>query len=72
MRFNSIGFIDALHPPNTLLSCRQNRQVPSGEDERIVGYEDPAVHQVFWFKLRKGDLAYIPKLDKYFKLHKIA
>lgn len=49
-----------------------NKQVPSGEDERVVGYEDPAVHQVFWFKLRKGDLAYVPKIDKYFALQKIA
>ncbi|KAM3577503.1 hypothetical protein VYU27_000666 [Nannochloropsis oceanica] len=45
--------------------------VPSGENERIVGYEDPHVHQVFWFKLRKGDLAYVPKIDKYFSLYKI-
>lgn len=45
--------------------------MPSGENERIVGYEDPAVHQVFWFKLRHGDLAYVPKIDKYFKLHKV-
>ncbi len=45
--------------------------MPSGENERIVGYEDPHVHQVFWFKLRKGDLAYVPKIDKYFSLYKI-
>lgn len=45
--------------------------MPSGEDERIVGYEDPKVHQVFWFKLRKGDLAYVAQIDKYFRLHKI-
>jgi oxalate decarboxylase/phosphoglucose isomerase-like protein (cupin superfamily) len=48
-----------------------NSQVPSGENERIVGYEDPHVHQVFWFKLRKGDLVYVPKIDKYFSLYKI-
>ncbi len=46
-------------------------QVPSGENERVVGFEDPACHQVFWFKLRAGDLAYVNKIDKYFKLHKI-
>ena len=45
--------------------------MPSGEDERVVGFEDPAVHQVFWFKLRKDNLTYVPKIDKYFKLQKV-
>ena len=37
----------------------------------MVGFEDPAVHQVFWFKLRKDNLTYVPKIDKYFKLQKV-
>lgn len=37
----------------------------------MVGYEDPAVHQVYWFKLKKDQLTYVPRLDKYFKLQPI-
>lgn len=43
-------------------------QVPSGFDERVVGYECPEVHQLYWFNLTKGPLHYIPSIDKYFKL----
>lgn len=25
--------------------------------------------QVYWFKLKKGHLTYVPKIDKYFQLH---
>ena len=47
------------------LSCNQ---VPSGFDERVVGYECPEVHQLFWFNLAKGPLHYVPSIDKYFVL----
>ena len=43
-------------------------QVPSGLNERVVGYECPEAHQLMWFNLTKGPLHYIPSLDKYFKL----
>ena len=44
------------------------RKVPSALDERVVGYECPEVHQLFWFNMTKGPLHYIPSIDKYFKL----
>ena len=43
-------------------------QVPSGYDERVVGYECPEVHQLFWFNMSKGPLHYVPSIDKDFKL----
>lgn len=43
-------------------------QVPSGFDERVVGYECPEVHMLYWFNLTKGPLHYIPSINKYFKL----
>mmetsp|Transcript_27180 Transcript_27180/g.89053 ORF Transcript_27180/g.89053 Transcript_27180/m.89053 type:complete len:127 (+) Transcript_27180:44-424(+) len=45
--------------------------VPSGEDERIVGYEDPDVGQLVWFALGKGPIHYVPDIDLYFKLHPV-
>lgn len=58
------------HTP-TPIHVVPHTQIPSGENERVVGYEDPGCHQVFWFKIRAGDLAYVPKLDKYFRLQKV-
>ena len=51
-----------------LTEVPNGEQVPSGYDSRVVGYECPAVHQLFWFNLDKGPLHYIPSIDKYFKL----
>ena len=43
--------------------------VPSALDERVVGYECPEVHQLYWFNLAKGPVHYIPDLGLYFKLY---
>ena len=45
--------------------------MPSAEDERIVGYEDPDVGQLVWFALAKGPTHYVPDVDLYFKLHPV-
>lgn len=42
--------------------------VPSGRDSRAVGFEDPVSHQLVWFMLHKGPLAYVPDIGLYFKL----
>jgi hypothetical protein len=39
---------------------------------RGVGYEDPASHQLAWFRLNKGQLTYIPDLGLYFKMQVVA
>ena len=46
-------------------------QVPSGVHCRVVGYEDPATHQLVWFNLNAGPLHYVPDVGLYFKLKKI-
>jgi len=45
--------------------------VPSGDSERVVGFECPKVHQLFWFMLQEGQLAYVPETNCYFKLERI-
>ncbi|RYH26766.1 hypothetical protein EON65_13960 [archaeon] len=43
-------------------------QVPSGEHERVVGFEDPLTHQMTWFTLKEGPLFFVPDINLYFKL----
>jgi len=38
---------------------------------RVVGYEDPVVHQLVWFQLKDGPVHYVPDIGLYFKLKKI-
>jgi hypothetical protein len=45
-----------------------NTQVGSGMRHRAVGFEDPVTHQLQWFNLRLGEIAYIPTIGLYFKL----
>eukprot|EP01031_Cornospumella_fuschlensis_P042529 gene42529-51962_t len=42
--------------------------VPSGEHERVVGFEDPLTHQMTWFTLKEGSLFFVPDINLYFKL----
>mmetsp|Transcript_11267 Transcript_11267/g.10897 ORF Transcript_11267/g.10897 Transcript_11267/m.10897 type:complete len:143 (+) Transcript_11267:76-504(+) len=45
--------------------------VPSGMQERAIGYEDPNTHQLVWFNLNKGNLHYIPDIGLYFKMQPV-
>jgi hypothetical protein len=44
-------------------------QVPSGYDERAIGYEDPATHQMVWFNLYAGATFFVPTVGLHFKLY---
>ena len=46
-------------------------QVPSGEQVRTVGFEDPETHQLKWFNLKKGVMTFVPSIGLYFKLDPI-
>mmetsp|Transcript_12578 Transcript_12578/g.24841 ORF Transcript_12578/g.24841 Transcript_12578/m.24841 type:complete len:113 (-) Transcript_12578:188-526(-) len=59
---------DPIFPPAGAGTKSNPIEVPSGFDERVVGYECPEVHQLFWFNLAKGPLHYVPSIDKYFVL----
>jgi hypothetical protein len=60
---------DPIFPPVGAGSKTNPIEVPSGYGERVVGYECPEVHQLFWFNLTgKEKLHYVPSIDKYFKL----
>eukprot|EP01084_Bolivina_argentea_P305756 528227_1 len=43
-------------------------EVPSSLSSRVVGFEDPTTHSVYWFNLDKGNTHYVEMIDKYFKL----
>mmetsp|Transcript_47486 Transcript_47486/g.60977 ORF Transcript_47486/g.60977 Transcript_47486/m.60977 type:complete len:125 (-) Transcript_47486:263-637(-) len=59
---------DPIFPPAGAGTKENPIEVPSGYDERAVGYECPHVHQLFWFNLTKGPLHYVPNINMYFKL----
>eukprot|EP00341_Mesodinium_pulex_P001994 CAMPEP_0116926982 /NCGR_PEP_ID=MMETSP0467-20121206/25059_1 /TAXON_ID=283647 /ORGANISM="Mesodinium pulex, Strain SPMC105" /LENGTH=96 /DNA_ID=CAMNT_0004606363 /DNA_START=142 /DNA_END=432 /DNA_ORIENTATION=- len=43
--------------------------VPSGYDERPIGYEDPLTHQMVWFNLYAGATFFVPDINLHFKLY---
>ena len=46
--------------------------VPSGLDERTVGFEDPETHAIMWFNIQRGGkLHYIKHLGKYFQMEEL-
>lgn len=60
---------DPIVPPADQGTKENPILVPSALDERVVGYECPEVHQLYWFNLAKGPVHYIPDLGLYFKLY---
>lgn len=36
--------------------------------QRAVGYEDPFTHQMKWFNLNVGEIAFVPEINLYFKI----
>uniref|UniRef100_A0A6U3QRH7 Uncharacterized protein n=1 Tax=Octactis speculum TaxID=3111310 RepID=A0A6U3QRH7_9STRA len=59
---------DPIMPPVGAGTKENPIQVPSGYDERVVGFEDPTVHQLQWFTMTAGKLHYVSSIDKYFTL----
>ena len=59
---------DPIVPPAGAGTLENPILVPSGLEERAVGFIDPETHAVYWFNLARGPVHYIPQLDKYFKM----
>lgn len=62
---------DSIVPPDDSGTYEKPILVPSGEDVRTVGFEDPVTHAILWFNLEAGPTHFIPNLGLYFKLHNI-
>lgn len=45
--------------------------VPSGFHMRTVGFENPVNHQMEWFNLHEGEIAFIKQVGLHFKIDKI-
>lgn len=43
--------------------------VPSAENERAVGISHNDSSYLMWFNLQKGNVHYVPDVEKYFKLY---
>ena len=59
---------DPITPPAGQGSYENPIMVPSGLNERAVGFEDPQTHAIYWFNLNKGPVHYVKQLNKYFKM----
>lgn len=36
--------------------------------QRAVGFEDPFTHQMRWFNINRGEVAFIPEINLYFEM----
>ncbi|CAM9360075.1 unnamed protein product [Hapterophycus canaliculatus] len=59
---------DPIHPPKGSGTKAMPFEVPSEHNERIVGFEHPESHAMYWFPLTAGKLHYVEEIDRYFKL----
>lgn len=59
---------EPVHPPKGAGTKEKPIEVPSEFSQRAVGYEDPETHAIYWFNLKRGNLAYVTEIDMYFKL----
>lgn len=62
---------DSIVPPDDSGTLENPILVPSGEQVRTVGFEDPQTHAILWFNLEAGHPHFIPNLGLYFKLWEI-
>jgi len=62
---------DPIIPPQDAGTKENPILVPSGEHSRVVGYEDPTTHSIFWFKMDAGKLHFLPNLGLYFKIKEL-
>lgn len=64
-----VGFNrDPIHPPKGSGTKAMPFEVPSEHQERVVGFEHPESHAMYWFPLAAGKLHYVEEIDRYFKL----
>ncbi len=59
---------DPIHPPKGSGTKAMPFEVPSEHQERVVGFEHPDSHAMYWFPLTAGKLHYVEEIDRYFKL----
>lgn len=59
---------DPIHPPKGSGTKAMPFEVPSEHQERVVGFEHPESHAMYWFPLTAGKLHYVEEIDRYFKL----
>eukprot|EP00903_Cladosiphon_okamuranus_P007721 g7481.t1 len=59
---------DPIHPPKGSGTKAMPFEVPSEYKERVVGFEHPESHAMYWFPLTAGKLHYVEEIDRYFKL----
>lgn len=59
---------DPIHPPKGSGTKAMPFEVPSEHKERVVGFEHPDSHAMYWFPLAAGKLHYVEEIDRYFKL----
>lgn len=59
---------EPIYPPPGAGTKAMPYEVPSEHQERVVGFENPGTHAMFWFPLTAGKLHYVEEIDRYFKL----
>lgn len=59
---------EPIHPPKGAGSKAMPFEVPSQHQERVVGFEHPESHALYWFPMKAGKLHYVEEIDRYFKL----
>lgn len=59
---------DPIFPPKGSGTKAMPFEVPSQHKERVVGFEHPVSHAIYWFPMTAGKLHYVEEIDRYFKL----
>ncbi len=63
--YNELGLV----PPEGAGSFKSPILIPSRMDSRVVGYEDPATHAMFWFTIHNDENTYyIKDLGLFFRM----
>jgi hypothetical protein len=63
--YNNLGLV----PPEGAGTFASPILIPSRLDSRVVGYNDPTTHAVFWFTIHNDDNTYyIKDLGLFFKM----
>lgn len=69
LELDSIEFNrEPIHPPQGSGTKENPIEVPSEFKERVVGFEHPDSHAIYWFTVKAGDLYYVNPIGMYFKL----
>jgi hypothetical protein len=63
--YNNLGLV----PPEGAGTFQSPILIPSRMDSRVVGYNDPTTHALFWFTIHNDDNTYyIKDLGLFFKM----